>query len=560
MKFVCERCQTRYSIADDKVRQKVLKIRCKACENVIILRDPASAPESGAARASAPVVPPPASAPSPGPQGADWFVAINGRQVGPLPRVEAARRIVAAKADDEIFVWREDFDAWKAAHDVPAIADEVKAQRGLMPVQPRPVPPALPSKPAPPGQRTPGRATLPPPSRSPGAAVRGAAVKGPPRSTPAEGLGAAIPDSERTQVQPVDLAVMMADIPRAQPPPSKADKGTNGRPHAALGAQPGGQSAHEHQPGRQSGGEPGRQSGGIDGLFKDFGASSPGGFFPDQQSPAAPPPGAVFAPTGVVAESGLSQIRGLPGFFSRHPAIKFTVSGAVMVLLLGGLAVVVLLPKPGRQQLAAAGVVVAEEGDLEERARREAEQRFRSEVGALRPRAARVEPRRPARPAAKPEPQPTPTAAKPAPAPAPPTVEPAPIQDPGAPLPGGERRVKTYAPQPTLARAAGPASGPVVGQVSEAMISEVVKKRVNQEAIKSCYERALRRDDRLRSGRIDVTASVGLSGAVKTVVVSAPPEFSSVEPCIRSSVKRWAFPSTQEEYSINFPLILQGNL
>ena len=46
MKFVCERCHTRYSIADDKVRQKILKIRCKTCENVITVRDPASsAPE-----------------------------------------------------------------------------------------------------------------------------------------------------------------------------------------------------------------------------------------------------------------------------------------------------------------------------------------------------------------------------------------------------------------------------------------------------------------------------------------------------------------------------------
>ena len=39
MKFVCERCHTKYSIADDKVRQKILKIRCKTCENVITIRD-----------------------------------------------------------------------------------------------------------------------------------------------------------------------------------------------------------------------------------------------------------------------------------------------------------------------------------------------------------------------------------------------------------------------------------------------------------------------------------------------------------------------------------------
>src|SRR4051812_13315061 len=40
MKFVCERCQTKYSIADEKVRGKVLKVRCKSCSNVITVREP----------------------------------------------------------------------------------------------------------------------------------------------------------------------------------------------------------------------------------------------------------------------------------------------------------------------------------------------------------------------------------------------------------------------------------------------------------------------------------------------------------------------------------------
>jgi predicted Zn finger-like uncharacterized protein len=39
MKFVCERCHTKYSIADDKVRGKVLKVRCKTCTNVITVRE-----------------------------------------------------------------------------------------------------------------------------------------------------------------------------------------------------------------------------------------------------------------------------------------------------------------------------------------------------------------------------------------------------------------------------------------------------------------------------------------------------------------------------------------
>src|SRR5215470_7442646 len=43
MKFQCDRCKTRYSIADEKVRGKILKIRCKTCSTIINVRDPAIA-------------------------------------------------------------------------------------------------------------------------------------------------------------------------------------------------------------------------------------------------------------------------------------------------------------------------------------------------------------------------------------------------------------------------------------------------------------------------------------------------------------------------------------
>ncbi|HEX4421416.1 MAG TPA: GYF domain-containing protein [Kofleriaceae bacterium] len=39
MKFLCDRCKTRYSIGDDRVRGKILKIRCKHCSNVITVRE-----------------------------------------------------------------------------------------------------------------------------------------------------------------------------------------------------------------------------------------------------------------------------------------------------------------------------------------------------------------------------------------------------------------------------------------------------------------------------------------------------------------------------------------
>jgi predicted Zn finger-like uncharacterized protein len=38
MKFVCDNCQTQYMISDDKVGQKNVKVRCKRCGNMIMLR------------------------------------------------------------------------------------------------------------------------------------------------------------------------------------------------------------------------------------------------------------------------------------------------------------------------------------------------------------------------------------------------------------------------------------------------------------------------------------------------------------------------------------------
>ncbi|NVJ15947.1 AgmX/PglI C-terminal domain-containing protein [Myxococcus sp. AM010] len=41
MNFTCDNCQKRYSIADEKVRGKTVKVRCKNCQNVITVEGPA---------------------------------------------------------------------------------------------------------------------------------------------------------------------------------------------------------------------------------------------------------------------------------------------------------------------------------------------------------------------------------------------------------------------------------------------------------------------------------------------------------------------------------------
>ena len=49
MRFACESCLTRYTLADEKVKDRELKIRCKTCGAVMVVRDPALAkPEAPA--------------------------------------------------------------------------------------------------------------------------------------------------------------------------------------------------------------------------------------------------------------------------------------------------------------------------------------------------------------------------------------------------------------------------------------------------------------------------------------------------------------------------------
>ena len=72
MKFHCDRCKTRYSIADERVRGKILKIRCKNCSAVITVKEggqaaapPTPAAKPGAAAGAArPAIPSAASRPS----------------------------------------------------------------------------------------------------------------------------------------------------------------------------------------------------------------------------------------------------------------------------------------------------------------------------------------------------------------------------------------------------------------------------------------------------------------------------------------------------------------
>ncbi len=226
MKFLCDRCKTRYSIGDERVRGKILKIRCKNCANVITVRegmevadDPARTKRS-TTMAPPPVVSaaPPASKPPPALH-EEWYVSIEGAQEGPFSLSEAQSWVAAKGRDADLHCWSEGFDDW-----LPV--DKVSHFRGL-----RAKPPGRPSTgattpPPIPKAATAGRIAAPdasPAARAAGGRVESepkplfaatmASLRGGAAATPPGGLG--IPSIPKTSATPP-----VGTPARATPPPA----------------------------------------------------------------------------------------------------------------------------------------------------------------------------------------------------------------------------------------------------------------------------------------------------------------------------------------------------
>ena len=114
MKIVCDSCGTKYSIADDKVRGKVFKIRCKKCSHIIVVRGGESGgPEAAAAPAA----------------DGGWHLVVDGEQVGPMSDADVRTKIERGEVKADTYTWKEGFADWVKLSAVPEFAALV-AERG----------------------------------------------------------------------------------------------------------------------------------------------------------------------------------------------------------------------------------------------------------------------------------------------------------------------------------------------------------------------------------------------------------------------------------------------
>lgn len=176
MKFACEQCQTKYNLPDERVRGKVLKIRCKKCgcqitvsqggvrtakgevesEDATMIGSRASVAAMTAGRVGA------GGGQSHGSDDGDggdstmiggvadffdkigagekaasaqqpdeWHLSVDGNIVDPMPLAELAQRVVSEQATPgrEIYVWREGQAEWLPPDSVPEVRAAVDKAR-----------------------------------------------------------------------------------------------------------------------------------------------------------------------------------------------------------------------------------------------------------------------------------------------------------------------------------------------------------------------------------------------------------------------------------------------
>ncbi len=116
MKIVCDSCGAKYSIADEKVAGKIFKIRCKKCSSVLEVRGD----QTGAHAVDSVGEAADASSDD------GWYIVVDGAQQGPLSAPELGKLFAGGSVGLDSYVWKEGFDDWKVANEVPELLNALE--------------------------------------------------------------------------------------------------------------------------------------------------------------------------------------------------------------------------------------------------------------------------------------------------------------------------------------------------------------------------------------------------------------------------------------------------
>jgi predicted Zn finger-like uncharacterized protein len=156
MQFSCEKCSTRYSVPDEKVRGKRIRTKCRKCGSEILVEGPTeggappvsvkpsppsvappAGPKATAPRMAAPMPAAPApmpAAPAPAARAEDrWTVAVGRDDQRKMTTAEVVDAYATGTINAGTLVWKQGMEKWQPPFDVPAIALALGARGFTLP-------------------------------------------------------------------------------------------------------------------------------------------------------------------------------------------------------------------------------------------------------------------------------------------------------------------------------------------------------------------------------------------------------------------------------------------
>jgi predicted Zn finger-like uncharacterized protein len=544
LNFSCNKCQRRYSITDDKVRGKTVKVRCKNCQNVISVEGPPAEVEestrvvsladverlreqdrslaqeeaaSSAQAASAPAAvswedEPTRTMPLRDTR-SPWFVMVKSKQEGPLDEGGLRELVATGSISARSYFWQQGMPDWKRGQDIPELADL------FTPAAPAPAPPPAPARAMPPPVMTAEPSTVPsaPSSTSwqPEPPAPSQTTWQPKLEPRAQRKAAPVPQEEEATPW----------MPEPEPVPAGGDDA-----HAApLGEL----FSDLDLPQSEQNGEAGLEEDPLASLGKE------------PEKPRAKAENTQY----FVKKAGVDR---------RNPPWKI----ALFLILLLGVPVGLLYALTELQVVPLRVTRVDARGNTVEKP----VSVFSAEgMGELRDlMLGRTKPPPPPAPKPPPEPKPEPKAARPS------EPKPEPQAETAAPPPGEEQKdvaalyaegeKKDVAPEVAEDTEVAAADSSEQGGPPQEEIARVVAQ--SQSAFKSCIEQALRKNPRLRDGKLLLTATVGKSGTVKKVSFDRKDiDGSPMGDCIKVRARRMVFPAfAGEDVEVEIPLVLTKSM
>jgi predicted Zn finger-like uncharacterized protein len=109
----CPTCNARYGVPEERVKGRVLKIRCKACSAIIEVRGAAGAGKSVLDRGRK-----------------LWFLVVRRERVGPMTEQEVRERFARGEVKARTYGWRQGFTRWERLYTIAEFKDLLAAAPG----------------------------------------------------------------------------------------------------------------------------------------------------------------------------------------------------------------------------------------------------------------------------------------------------------------------------------------------------------------------------------------------------------------------------------------------